>query len=245
MAWSVSPRRRRREARRKMTDKEPTFNSATYALSHMRHNMFRSVTTVITLALTVAFILLTSSMVFGLINEIEGGNEKADLLDGRIPGSITMFEQFDLQGDELSEEAKSSLVNYLLATSVLVIMVAFFIMFNTMSIAVQERRKEIGILRSVGYSTRDVMKVFLTEGGVIGLISFISALFLGTPFIVNLAAYLIEQGDKGLFFVQPSIPLILVVITGAITLILTLGSTYLAAWRTLRISPVDMLRPGS
>lgn len=227
-----------------MSEKEPTFNSATYALSHMRHNMFRSVTMVITLAVTTAFILLTSSLVFGLINEIEGGDEKADLLNGRIPGSITMFEQFDLKGDELSEKAKSSLVNYLLVTSVLVLMVAFFIMYNTMSIAVQERKREIGILRSVGYSSREVMKVFLTEGGVIGIISFITALFLGTPFIVNLAAYMIERGDKGLFFVQPSIPLILVVIIGTITLFLTLGSTYLAAWRTLRVQPVDMLRPG-
>lgn len=227
-----------------MSDKTPTFNPATYALSHMRHNMFRSVTTVITLAITVAFILLTSSLVFGLINEIEGSDEKASLLNGRIPGSITMFEQFDLE-QELSEEAKSSLVNYLLVTSVLVFVVAFFIMYNTMSIAVQERKREIGVLRSVGYSSREVMKIFMTEGGVIGLISFFTALFLGTPLIVNLAAYLIERGEKGLFFVQPSIPLILVAIVGGLTLALTLFSTYLAAWRTLRVHPVDMLRPGS
>jgi ABC-type antimicrobial peptide transport system permease subunit len=211
----------------------------------MRHNLFRSITTVVTLAITIAFILLTSSLVFGLINEIEGGDEKADLLNGRIPGSITMFEQFDLQGDELSEEAKSSLVNYLLGTSVLVFLVAFFIMFNTMSIAVQERKKEIGILRSVGYSSRDVMKIFLTEGGVTGIISFVAALFLGMPFIVNLAAYLIERGDSGLFFVQPTIPPILVIIVGSLAMSLTLGSTYLAAWRTLRVSPVDMMRPGA
>jgi ABC-type antimicrobial peptide transport system permease subunit len=197
---------------------------------------------VITLAITAAFILLTSSLVFGLINEIEGSDEKANLLNGRIPGSITMFEQFDLEQD-LSDEAKSSLVNYLLITSILVFVVAFFIMYNTMSIAVQERKREIGVLRSVGYSSREVMKIFMTEGGVIGSISFITALFLGTPLIVNLAAYLIERGDKGLFFVQPSIPLVLVVIVGSLTLVLTLTSTYLAAWRTLKVHPVDMLRP--
>jgi ABC-type antimicrobial peptide transport system permease subunit len=208
----------------------------------MKHNLFRSVTTVITLAITAAFILLTSSLVFGLINEIEGSDEKANLLNGRIPGSITMFEQFDLEQD-LSDEAKSSLVNYLLITSILVFVVAFFIMYNTMSIAVQERKREIGVLRSVGYSSREVMKIFMTEGGVIGSISFITALFLGTPLIVNLAAYLIERGDKGLFFVQPSIPLVLVVIVGSLTLVLTLTSTYLAAWRTLKVHPVDMLRP--
>ncbi|MGA1819777.1 MAG: ABC transporter permease [Thermoplasmatota archaeon] len=226
-----------------MTEREPSFNPATYALSHMRHNLFRSVTTITTLSLTIAFILLTSSMMFGLINEISGTDEKANLLNGRIPGSITMFEEFQLEGNELSEEAKSSLVNYLMITSVLVLLVAFFIMFNTMSIAVQERRSEIGILRSVGFSSREVMKIFLTEGGVIGMISFIIALFLGTPLIVNLAAYLIERGDKGLFFVQPAIPFQLVVIVGTLAVLLTLSTTYLAAVRTLKVHPVDMLRP--
>ncbi|MGA1793937.1 MAG: ABC transporter permease [Thermoplasmatota archaeon] len=226
-----------------MTEKETSFNPATYALSHMRHNLFRSVTTITTLSLTIAFILLTSSLLFGLINEISGTDEKANLLNGRIPGSITMFEEFQLEGNELSEEAKSSLVNYLMITSILVLLVAFFIMFNTMSIAVQERRSEIGILRSVGFSSKEVMKIFLTEGGVIGMISFIIALFLGTPLIVNLAAYMIERGDKGLFFVQPAIPFQLVVIVGTLTIILTLSTTYLAAVRTLRVHPVDMLRP--
>ena len=225
-----------------MDEKEASFNSATYALSHIRHNLFRSVTTIITLSLTIAFILLTSSLLFGLINEISGSDERSDLLNGRIPGSITMFEQFKLEGDELSEEGKSSLVNYLLITSVLVFLVAFFIMFNTMSIAVQERKNEIGVLRSVGFSSGEVMKIFLTEGGVIGMISFVSALFLGTPLIVNLAAYLIEKGESGLFFVQPSIPLQLVAIVGILTMALTLSTTYLAARKTLRVDPVDMLR---
>ena len=226
-----------------MTDDMPSFNPATYALSHIRHNLFRSVTTIITLSITTAFILLTSSLVFGLINEISGTDEKANLLNGRIPGSISMFEEFQLEGNELSESAKSSLVNYLLVTSLFILLVASFIMFNTMSISIQERKSEIGILRSVGFSSREVMKIFLTEGGVMGMISFLTALFLGTPLIVNLAAYLIERGDKGIFFVQPAIPLQLVVVVGVLAMLLTLTTTYLAAFRTLRVNPVDMLRP--
>ncbi len=220
---------------------DTSFNAATYALSHIKHNILRSVTTIATLAVTIAFILLTSSMVFGLINEIEGGNDKEGLLQGRIPGSITMFEEFDLD-QTLSDDSKVALVNFLLITSLLVLFVAFFIMYNTMSIAVQERKKEIGVLRSVGYSSQEVMKIFLTEGGMIGLISFLISLFLGTPFIVNLAAYMIERGNSGFFFVQPTIPLQLVVIILGLTMGLTLISTYLATRRVLNISPVQMMR---
>jgi len=226
-----------------MNDRNLSFNPATYALSHLKHNMLRSVTTVATLTLTIAFILLTSSLVFGLINEIEGGDSKKGLLEGRIPGSVTMFEEFDLDQD-LSDDAKSALVNFLMITSLFILLVAFFIMYNTMAIAVQERKREIGVLRSVGYSSRDVMKVFLTEGGMIGLISFITALFLGTPLIVNLAAYLIEKGSRGIFFVQPSIPFQLVGMVLALTMGLTLISTYLATRRVLSIKPVDMMRAG-
>ncbi len=226
-----------------MSERELSFNPATYALSHLKHNMLRSVTTVATLSLTIAFILLTSSLVFGLINEIEGSDTKKGLLEGRIPGSVNMFEEFNLDQD-LSEDAKSALVNFLMITSVFVLLVAFFIMYNTMAIAVHERRREIGVLRSVGYSSRDVMKIFLTEGGMIGLISFVSALFLGTPLIINLAAYLIERGNRGIFFVQPSIPFQLVIIVLGITMTLTLASTYLAARRVLSVKPVDMIRAG-
>lgn len=226
-----------------MSDRDPSFNSATYALSHIRHDLFRSATIVITLGLTIAFILLTSSLLFGLVSEISGTDEKASILEGRIPGSVSMFKEFRLEGSELSKDSKSALVNYLLVTSAIVFAVALFIMFNTMSIAVQERRSEIGVLRSVGFSSKEVMKIFLAEGAVIGTISFLGALFLGTPFIVNLAAYLIDRGESGIFFVQPVIPLQLVVIIGSLTIVLTVCTTYLATRKNLGSDPVEMLRP--
>ncbi len=211
-------------------------------MSHLIKERTRTLTTIVTISLTVAFLLLTSSLLFGVISEIQT-DEREGLLQGRIPGSLDMFEQFRIDG-QLSEKARNSLVNYLLITSLIVFVVAFFIMYNTMAISVRERRKEIGILRSVGFSTGEVMKLFLVEGGMIGMISWISALFLGTPLIVNLAAYLIERGESGLFFVQPVIPFQLVLISLVATLGLTLGSTYLATMGPVRSSPVAMMRNG-
>ncbi len=219
-----------------------TFNAATYSMSHLAKERARSLTTIVTISLTVAFLLLTSSLLFGVISEIQT-DEKAGILQGRIPGSLDMFDQFRISG-ELSEKARNSLVNYLLLTSLIVFIVAFFLMYNTMAISVRERRKEIGILRAVGFSTSEVLKLFLVEGGIIGLISWISALFLGTPLIVNLAAYLIERGDRGLFFVQPVIPIQLVLLSLFATLALSIGSTYFATIGPVRSSPVAMMRIG-
>jgi putative ABC transport system permease protein len=221
---------------------QKTFNAATYSMSHLAKDRIRSLTTIVTISLTIAFLLLTSSLLFGVISEI-GTNEKQSILEGSIPGSVDMFEQFRIEG-QLSEKARNSLVNYLLITSMIVLIVAFFIMYNTMAISVRERRKEIGILRSVGFSTGEVMKLFLVEGAMIGLISWISALFLGTPLIVNLSAYLIERGDRGIFFVQPVIPPQLVAISLVATMVLSLGSTYLATIGPVKSSPVAMMRNG-
>ena len=219
-----------------------SLNPISYALSHMRHSLFRSITTVSTLAITVAFLLLTTSMLFGLITEIRGVNDKESYLTD-IPGSIDMFEEFQIEA-ELSESAKSSLINWLVITSAIVFLVAFFIMYNTMAIAAQERKQEIGILRSVGYSSSDVMKIFLTEGAFMGLLAWVIALFFGTPFIVNLAAYLIERGDKGFFFVQPEIPIPLIIISSFLTVMICVASTYLATVKYVRRPPVEMLRMG-
>ncbi|MEA3558965.1 MAG: FtsX-like permease family protein [Candidatus Thermoplasmatota archaeon] len=224
-----------------MQSRKETFNSASYALSHLRFDLLRSLTTISTISVTTAFLLLTSSMLFGLIGEIEGGDDKQGILDGRIPGSISMFEEFDLD-QELSSETKASLVNFLILTSLFVFIIAFFIIINTMAISVRERKKEIGILRSVGYSSGEVVKIFMIEGGLIGLISFLVALIFGTPLILNLSAHLIEKGDKGFFFVQPYIPARLLVIILCISMGICLGGTYLAVRKVVLKSPADLFR---
>lgn len=206
----------------------------------MKHSLFRSVTTIVTLSITVAFLLLTSSLLFGMINEVQREEDKSRFFTD-IPGSVDMFDEFQIEA-ELSDSATASLINWLLITSGMVFLVAFFIMYNTMAIAAQERKKEIGVLRSVGYSTKDVMKIFLTEGGFMGLLSWVIALFLGMPFIVNLGAYLIQRGEEGIFFVTPYIPIPLVVISLLITVLVCVASTYLATIKYIRKPPVEMLR---
>jgi ABC-type antimicrobial peptide transport system permease subunit len=209
-------------------------------MGHLTKDRMRTFTTIVTISITVAFLLLTTSLLFGVISEIEG-NDKSGLLRGNIPGSVDMFQEFRLDQD-LSERAKNSVINYLMFTSLMIFLIAFFIMYNTMAISVRERRKEIGILRAVGYSTKDVLRLFLVEGLMIGVISWIIALFLGTPLIVNLAAYLIERGDGGIFFVQPRIPMGLIALSFLFTIGLTTLSTYLATMKPIRSSPVAMMR---
>lgn len=62
---------------------------------------------------------------------------------------------------------------------VVALMVAAIGMFNTMTISLLERTQEIGIMRSLGASAKDVAMLFLAESAVIGFIGGIAGLFLG------------------------------------------------------------------
>lgn len=59
---------------------------------------------------------------------------------------------------------------------------------NTMTMAIYERTKEIGIMKALGATNRDVLKIFLTEAGTIGFLGGILGVLLGwlVSFVVDL-----------------------------------------------------------
>lgn len=54
-------------------------------------------------------------------------------------------------------------------------------MVNTLTLGVLERRREIGVLRSIGATDMAVMLMFVTEGLVLGLIGWVAGLVVGLP----------------------------------------------------------------
>ena len=59
------------------------------------------------------------------------------------------------------------------------LIVAAFGIANTMTMAIYERTREIGLMKAVGATNRDVMSVFLAEAGSIGLLGGIGGILLG------------------------------------------------------------------
>ena len=52
---------------------------------------------------------------------------------------------------------------------------------GTMSINVLERTREIGVMRAIGASSRTVLQIFVSEGVVIGVLSWVGAVVLSLP----------------------------------------------------------------
>lgn len=82
------------------------------------------------------------------------------------------------------------------------LVVAAFGIANTMTMAIYERTREIGLMKAVGATNRDVMSVFLAEAGGIGLLGGVGGVLLGVGLgaLIDLiartylAAQAIQQG---------------------------------------------------
>ncbi|MFN2114434.1 MAG: ABC transporter permease [Anaerolineae bacterium] len=59
------------------------------------------------------------------------------------------------------------------------LVVAAFGIANTMTMAIYERTKEIGIMKAIGATNRDVLRIFLAEAGAIGAIGGLLGVLLG------------------------------------------------------------------
>ncbi len=65
------------------------------------------------------------------------------------------------------------------AIGAIALIVAAFGIANTMTMAIYERTREIGLMKAVGATNRDVMSIFLGEAGSIGLLGGIGGVILG------------------------------------------------------------------
>jgi putative ABC transport system permease protein len=85
---------------------------------------------------------------------------------------------------EFIEDQKAQtdiLVYFLLIMASLIAIVGGLGLMGTMSINVLERTREIGVMRAIGASNRDIQSIVIIEGLVIGLISWSIAMFIAIP----------------------------------------------------------------
>ncbi len=103
---------------------------------------------------------------------------------------------------------------------------------NTMFMAVIERTKEIGIMKSVGASSGAILETFLIESALIGFGGGVIGIIVGVVFAFA----------ASLFGVPVVVPLELVVGTAAFSLLVGLVSGYVPARNAAKLQPVEALR---
>jgi putative ABC transport system permease protein len=117
-------------------------------------------------------------------------------LRAELPRSLNVRTGQD-QADEQSREITSSLGflrTALLAFAGIALFVGAFIIFNSFSITVQQRLRELGLLRTMGASRRQVLASVLAEGLLIGLAGSVLGLALGLALAPGLKAMFVAFG---------------------------------------------------
>jgi putative ABC transport system permease protein len=108
---------------------------------------------------------------------------------------------------------------------------------NTMTMSVAERTREIGIRKSIGASDGAIMRQFVSEAAVIGLVGGLSGLLLGWAFTIlgNVAS---EAQGSALFLLTMRLA------AGSVAFAVGLGivSGLYPAWHAARLNPVQALR---
>jgi putative ABC transport system permease protein len=104
-----------------------------------------------------------------VMNEPDVGvDELQRRLAAQLPDGIRVTRP-DLRGQSL--ESSVSSVNFgLTIMSFLAFIICAFLIFNSFNISLQQRWKEIGILRAIGVTRRGVQRMFVAEAAVIGVI---------------------------------------------------------------------------
>jgi putative ABC transport system permease protein len=126
----------------------------------------------------------------------------------------------------------------------LALAVATLGIINTLVMAILERRREIGVLKALGASDRDIKQLFFVEAGVMGLLGGFLGLGLGWLIGRTLnfatAVYLHRQNLPGVDIFSLSWWLILFAIGFAV--LVSLGAGLYPASRAARLDPVEALR---
>ncbi len=162
--------------------------------------------------------------------------------------ALTWFESQEAFFEALRQE---KLAMFIILT--FIILVAAFNITSTLIMVVMEKRRDIGILRTLGASTPSILGLFILEGLMIGL----GGTFFGLIFGILLAQNInpVAEFLAGLFGVDlfnsqiyyfDGIPVSILpgdIITITIAaVILSFLSTLYPAWSAARLNPVDALR---
>jgi len=95
---------------------------------------------------------------------------------------------------ESREEQVDQLVNLVYALLLLAIVISLFGIANTLALSIHERRRELGMLRAIGMSRRQVRTMIRYEAVITALIGAILGMVLGLVFAALIAQPLKDEG---------------------------------------------------
>jgi lipoprotein-releasing system permease protein len=143
--------------------------------------------------------------------------------------------------------------NVMFIILLLIVAVAAFNIVSTLVMAVTDKQADIAILRTLGASPASIMKIFIVQGALIGVIGTFIGVAGGVALALNIDvvvpaiehAFGIQFLSKDVYYIS-DLPSELqwrdVGVIAAVSFVLTLLATLYPSWRASRTNPAEALR---
>jgi lipoprotein-releasing system permease protein len=128
---------------------------------------------------------------------------------------------------------------------VLIVLVAGFNILSTLIMLVMEKTKDIGVLKAIGVSSKNIMAIFIIEGTIIGLSGIILGTIGGITTCMLLAKYKFIKLASDVYYIT-NLPVnmkffdILTIII--VTLVICIISTIYPAKKASELDPIEAIR---
>lgn len=136
--------------------------------------------------------------------------------------------------DAIVNQVLDRIIVMLTTIASLAMVAGLIIIANAVALAMLERRREIGILKAVGYTSRSVLATILIENALVGLLSALVAMSLVAGAITLLSQFVFHVSLK-------ADPLLIGGVVIA-TLLVTMAVAALVSWNTAHVRPLEVLR---
>jgi lipoprotein-releasing system permease protein len=150
---------------------------------------------------------------------------------------------------EQSEDLMSTLlirriIMYTVVGAVLV--VAAFGIYNVISTVVMEKHRDIAILKSMGFRSRDIERIFLAQGVVLGVAGSACGLALGCALMVGMMHIRFKfPGSTDTIYMAIDWGWPQFVLAAGVAMASSIAAALLPARKAARVRPVDILRGGA
>ncbi|MGA2032571.1 MAG: FtsX-like permease family protein [Thermoguttaceae bacterium] len=142
---------------------------------------------------------------------------------------------------QLAEENLVNMETALLFASLLTVVLAVFIICNTFVMNVSERRQQLAVLKAVGATRRQIVRMLLTEGLVMGVLGTALGCLAGVGggylLMAMITRFFVASPPPVVFTLRP---FLLAAVVGPLAAV---GAALLPALWTANISPLEAMRP--
>lgn len=171
--------------------------------------------------------------------EIERTAEEIDKLGFNTSSTSSLIDQVD----------KAFLLIEILLGAIggIAFFVASFGIINTMTISLLERTHEIGIMKALGISSKDIRRLFVNEAGFFGLFGGIFGILTGYAagqFFNGVVYVLMQKSGESEALVPFVTPWKFAVVILLFSYIIARFAGFYPAWHASKLSPIEALRHG-